>query len=80
MAVYSEAWDADGHLWKFSQATMMTLPNVPATIIGGQFVYDLLEGGYAYDFALGGPGDYLRATAPHPARMFEPDALADLGV
>ena len=76
LAVYSEAWDADGRLWKFSHATMMTLPDVPATIIGGQFVYDLLEGGYAYDFALGGPGDYLRVTAPHPARMFEPDALA----
>jgi len=29
-----------------------------------------------WKFALGGPGDYLRVTAPHPARMFEPDALA----
>lgn len=76
MVVYSEAWDEDGRLWKFSHATMMTLPDVPATIIGGQFVYDLLEGGYVYDFALGGPGDYLRVTAPHPPRMFEPDALA----
>jgi hypothetical protein len=76
LAVYSEAWDSDGRLWKFSHATMMTLPDVPATIIGGQFVYDLLEGGYAYDFALGGPGDYLRVTAPHPTRVFEPDALA----
>ena len=75
LAVYSEAWDADGRLWKFSHATMMTLPDVPATIIGGQFVYDLLEGGYAYDFALGGPGDYLHVTAPHPARIFEPAAL-----
>jgi hypothetical protein len=76
LVVYSEAWDDEGHLWKFSQATMMSLPSVPATIIGGQFVYDLLQGGYAYDFALGGPGDYLRITAPHPDRMFEPDALA----
>jgi hypothetical protein len=76
MVVYSEAWDEDGQLWKFSHATMMTLPDVPATIIGGQFVYDLLQGGYVYDFALGGPGDYLRVTAPHPARMFEPNALA----
>ena len=76
LVVYSEAWDEDGRLWKFGHATMMTLPDVPATIIGGQFVYDLLEGGYAYDFALGGPADYLRVTAPHPARVFEPDALA----
>jgi hypothetical protein len=76
LAVYAEAWDDTGHLWKFSQATMMSLPQVPTTIIGGQFVYDLLQGGYVYDFALGGPGDYLRITAPHDAAMFEPDALA----
>ena len=76
MAVYSEAWDEDGHLWKFGHATMMSLPSLPATIIGGQFVYDLLQGGYVYDFALGGPGDYLRVTAPHAAATFEADALA----
>ena len=76
LAVTAEAWDESGKLWKFSEATMMTLPEVPATIIGGQFVYDLLQGGYAYDFALGGPGDYLHVTKPHPARVFEADALA----
>jgi hypothetical protein len=76
MVVYSEAWDEDGRLWKFGHATMMTLPDVPTTIIAGQFMYDLLQGGYVYDFALGGPADYLRVTAPHPARMFEPNALA----
>ncbi len=76
LAVYAEAWDDDGHLWKFSEATMMTLPDGPATIIGGQFVYDLLQGGYAYDFALGGAGDYIRITGPHPARSFDADALA----
>ena len=76
LAVYAEAWDDSGHLWKFSEATMMSLPQVPTTIIGGQFVYDLLQGGYVYDFALGGPGDYLRITKPHPAATFEPDALA----
>jgi hypothetical protein len=76
LAVYAEAWDDSGHLWKFSEATMMSLPQVPTTIIGGQFVYDLLQGGYVYDFALGGPGDYLRVTKPHPAATFEPDALA----
>ena len=76
LAVYSEAWDENGRLWKFGHATMMTLPEVPATIIGGQFIYDLLEGGYAYDFTLGGPANYLRITPPHPARMFEPEAMA----
>jgi hypothetical protein len=76
LAVYAEAWDEAGHLWKFSEATMMSLPEVPTTIIGGQFVYDLVQGGYVYDFALGGAGDYLRVTAPHDAAVFEPDALA----
>ena len=76
LAVYAEAWDESGRLWKFSEATMMTLPELPATIIGGQFVYDLLQGGYVYDFALGGPGDYLRITTPHPSRAFDADALA----
>jgi hypothetical protein len=76
MAVYSEAWDEDGHLWKFGHASMMSLPDVPATVIGGQFVYDLLQGGYVYDFALGGAGDYLRVTAAHERRVFEGDALA----
>ncbi len=76
LAVYAEAWDESGHLWKFSEATMMTLPHVPATIIGGQFVYDLLQGGYVYDFALGGPGDFLHVTPPHPARTFDADSLA----
>ncbi len=76
MAVYAEAWEEDGHLWKFSEATMMNLPDVPATVIGGQFVYDLLQGGYVYDFSLGGRGDFLRVTPPHAASVFDADALA----
>ena len=76
MAVYSEAWDEEGHLWKFSHATMMTIPELPATIIGGQFVYDLLQGGYVYDFALGGSGNYLRPVMPHEAGVYDADQLA----
>ena len=76
LAVYAEAWDESGQLWKFGEASMMSLPEVPTVIIGGQFVYDLLQGGYVYDFALGGRGDYLHITAPHPASAFEPDAMA----
>ena len=75
MVVYSEAWDEEGRLWKFGHATMMCLPEVPATIIGGQFVYDLVQGGYVFDFALGGPGDYLHVTGPHAARVFEAEGL-----
>ena len=34
-------WDDAGRLWKFGQATMYLIPDVPAVIIGSQFVYDL---------------------------------------
>src|SRR5205814_5006632 len=36
MAVYSDSWDDAGRLWKFGQATMYAMPDVPATIIGSQ--------------------------------------------
>jgi hypothetical protein len=76
LVVYSEAWDEDGQLWKFGHATMTLRPEIPAMIIGGQFIYDLLQGGYCYDFAFGGAGGYYRATSPHEARLFSADALA----
>jgi hypothetical protein len=74
--VYSEAWDEDGKLWKFGEATMTLRPEIPAVIIGGQFVYDLLQGGYCYDFSFGGPGGYYRAVQPHPPDTFDAGALA----
>ena len=76
MVEYSEAWDEDGHLWKFGHATMTLLPEIPAVIIGAQYVYDLLQGGYCYDFTFGGPDGYYRVTAPHQADTFDADALA----
>lgn len=76
LAVYSEAWDEDGRLWKFGQGTMTLVPEIPAVIIGGQFVYDLLQGGYCYDFSFGGAGGYYRPTGLHRADLFEADALA----
>jgi hypothetical protein len=76
LAVYSEAWDEDGKLWKFGQGTMTLVPEIPAVIIGGQFVYDLLQGGYCYDFSFGGAGGYYRTTGLHRADLFEADALA----
>src|SRR5271156_4790431 len=39
-AAYSDSWDGQGTLWKFGQATMYLMPEVPAVIIGSQFVYD----------------------------------------
>ncbi len=73
---YSEAWDEDGHLWKFGQATMTLRREIPAVIIGAQYMYDLLQGGYCFDFAFGGPDGYYRQTPMHDQRLFSGDALA----
>lgn len=76
MAVYSDGWDEDGKLWKFAQASMVLLPEVPAVIIGSQFVYDFELGGYVYGFAWNGEPDGYKVTAPHPASLFTPDSMA----
>lgn len=75
LAVYSEAWDDDGRLWKFGQATMFALPAVPAVIGGSQFFYDLIQGGYCYDFVMQPPGNY-RLTPEHPPDIFTPASMA----
>jgi hypothetical protein len=75
LAVYSEAWDANGRLWKFGHATMMAIPAVPVVFGGSRFMYDLIVGGYCYDFVLSQGGDY-RVTGPHAPDDFSPDALA----
>lgn len=75
LAVYSDAWDEDGRLWKFSQAAMSLVPELPAVIGGSRFVYDLLQGGYCYDFVLAAAGDF-RITPPHPADTFDAAAMA----
>ncbi len=74
LAVYSEGWDEDGKLWKFAHATMMALPGVPAVIGGSQVFYDLLQGGYCYDFVFS-PGRYT-LTPLHPDDDFGPQAMA----
>ncbi|HWU56963.1 MAG TPA: DUF1329 domain-containing protein [Rhizomicrobium sp.] len=76
MAVYSDSWDEAGRLWKFGQATMYLMPDVPAMIVGSQFVYDLQLGGYAFGFAFNGEPSAYRVTAPHPATLFTPDSLS----
>src|SRR5208283_1751630 len=48
-----------------SEATMMVLPDVPAVIGGSHFIYDLIQGGYCYDFVFSPPGEY-RVTGMHP--------------
>ncbi len=76
MAVYSDSWDEQGKLWKFGQATMYLMPDVPAVIIGSQFVHDFELGGYAFTFAFNGETAPYQLTAPHPATLFSPDSLS----
>lgn len=75
LAVYSEEWDETGRLWKFGHATMMAIPDVPVVFGGSRFLYDLVSGGYCYDFVVSSPGDY-RVTGMHSPDIFSPDALA----
>ncbi len=74
LAVYSEGWDEDGMLWKFAQSTMMAMPGVPAVIGGSEFFYDLIQGGYCYDFVFS-PGSY-KLTPMHSPDAFGPEAMA----
>ncbi len=76
MAVYSDSWDEAGRLWKFGQGTMYLMPDVPAVVVGSQFVYDLQLGGYAFGFAFNGEPSAYKVTAPHPATLFTPESLS----
>jgi hypothetical protein len=75
-AVYSDSWDEDGRLWKFGHATMYLVPDLPAVILGSQFVYDLVLGGYVYGFAFNGDANQYKVTPPHPESAFTPATLA----
>jgi hypothetical protein len=76
MAVYSDSWDDTGKLWKFGEATMYLMPEIPAVILGSQFVYDLALGGYVYGFAFNDQPQAYKVTAPHPAVLFTPQSMA----
>ena len=76
LAVYSNSWDDSGKLWKFGQGTMYLMPEVPAVILGSQFVYDLSLGGYVYGFAFNDQPQGYKVTAPHPANLFTPESMA----
>src|SRR5436305_2913570 len=76
LAVYSDSWDESGKLWKFAHATTYLMPDVPAIILGSQFVYDFDLGGYVLGFAFNGDSRGYRITAPHPASTYSPEALA----
>jgi hypothetical protein len=76
LAVYGEAWNEHGRLWKFAHATMYLMPNVPAVIQGSQFVYDLDLGGYVFAFAFNDEHEGYKVTPPHSPSLFTPDSLA----
>lgn len=75
-AVYSDSWDESGRLWKFGEGTMYLMPEVPAVVLGSQFVYDLALGGYVYGFAFNGQPQGYKVTPPHPAALFTPQSMA----
>ena len=76
LAVYGEAWDEHGRLWKFAHATMYVMPEVPAVILGSQFVYDLDLGGYVFAFAFNDERESYKVTAPHAPGLYTPESLA----
>jgi hypothetical protein len=64
-AVYADAWDREGRLWKFSHGSMVAIVELPAVVLGPQFVYDLQYGAYVFDFAFNSAPDGYRVTQPH---------------
>jgi hypothetical protein len=55
---------------------MYLMPDVPAVILGSQFVYDFELGGYVYGFAFNGEPSAYKVTQPHPPTLFTPDSLS----
>jgi hypothetical protein len=76
LALYSDSWDENGKLWKYGQAAPYLMPDVPALILGSQFVYDFDLGGYVFGFAFNDEPQQYQITVPHPASAFTPESLA----
>ena len=43
---------------------MYLMPEIPAIVLGSQFVYDFELGGYVYGFAFNGENSAYKVTAP----------------
>jgi len=78
-AAYSDAWDDEGRLWKFSHGTMYLVPDLPAVVLGSEFIYDLIGGGYIFAFAFNDQPVQFKLTAPHKPSDFTPEMLAAVG-
>jgi hypothetical protein len=55
---------------------MYLMPEVPAVILGSEFVYDLELGGYVYSFAFNGEPSAYKVTQPHAPSLFTPDSMS----
>lgn len=77
--VYCDAWDAEGHLWKFSHGTMYLVPDLPAVVLGSQFTYDLQDGGYVFSLVFNDEEAQFRLTPRHKDSDFSPETLAAEG-
>lgn len=77
--VYADAWDADGHLWKFSHGTMYLVPELPSVVLGSQFIYDLQGGGYVFSLAFNDERQQFKLIDPPSDSEFSPETLAAEG-
>jgi hypothetical protein len=66
-------------LWKFSHGTMYLVPDLPAVVLGSEFIYDLEGGGYVFAFAFNNSRTSFTPTPPHSASDFAPETLAAQG-
>jgi hypothetical protein len=79
IAVAGDRWDAQGQLWKVAYTLPTAMPSVPATMVLGYIIYEMISGGY---FA----SAYLQRDrqvdfkVPLPDRMFTSESLAGEGV
>jgi hypothetical protein len=59
---------------------MVSIAELPAVVLGPQFIYDLQYGAYVLDFAFSGAPDGYRVTPPHLAATFTAEGLAASGI
>jgi Protein of unknown function (DUF1329) len=75
-AVYADAWDEAGRLWKFSHGTMYLVPDLPAVVLGSRITYDLLGGGYLFAFSFNDEPVQYKHQAPQGDLAFSPEQLS----
>jgi hypothetical protein len=79
IAAAGDRWDAQGTLWKVAYNLPTVMPSVPATMVLGYIVYDMIGGGY-FGSAYLQRDRQVNFKVPLPDRMFTPESLAGEGV